>query len=118
MTDDEIPQAGDLIWTDFDPTVGREQAGRRPAVVISPAAFYVATRFAIVCPIISRIRPFPTSVVLPEGLPIQGEVLTSHVRSIDTAPRRIRRIGQAVPAGILAEIRAKLAVLTGMAGAT
>ena len=96
MSDDEIPQAGDLIWTDFDPRIGREQSGRRPAVVISPAAFYEASRFAIVCPITSRVRPFASSVVLPEGLAVQGEVLTSHVRSIDTMARPIRRIGQAV----------------------
>ena len=115
MTDDQIPEAGDLIWTDFDPRVGREQAGRRPAVVISPSAFYKASRFAIVCPITSRVRPFASSVVLPEGLVVQGEILTSHVRSIDTIARPIRVIGQAVPLAVLVEIRAKLAVLTGIA---
>jgi len=68
MTDEDyVPEAGDLIWTDFDPTLGREQADRRPAVVVSPPAFLLNTGFAIVCPITSRIRPFPTSVVLPEG---------------------------------------------------
>ncbi len=115
MTNDQVPEAGDLIWTDFDPRVGREQAGRRPAVVISPSAFYKASRFAIVCPITSRVRPFASSVVLPEGLEVQGEVLTSHVRSIDTIARPIRVIGQAVPLAVLVEIRAKLAVLTGIA---
>ena len=115
MTDDQAPEAGDLIWTDFDPRVGREQAGRRPAVVISPSAFFKASRFAIVCPITSRVRPFASSVVLPEGLVVQGEVLTSHVRSIDTTARPIRMIGQMVPPAVLVEIRAKLAVLTGIA---
>lgn len=115
MTDDQAPQAGDLIWTDFNPRIGREQAGRRPAVVISPKAFYEASRFAIVCPVTSRVRPFASSVVLPEGLVVQGEVLTSHVRSIDTMARPIRIIGQAVPIAVLIEIRAKLAVLTGIA---
>jgi mRNA interferase MazF len=114
LSEDDAPDAGDLIWTDFDPRVGREQAGRRPAVVLSPAAFYDASRFAIVCPITSRVRPFATSVVLPPGLAVQGEVLTSHVRSIDTMARPIRRIGEAVPAAVLEEIRAKLAVLTGI----
>lgn len=114
MSDEDIPKAGDLIWTDFDPHVGREQAGRRPAVVISPVAFYQASRFAIVCPITSRVRPFASSVVLPEGLAVQGEVLTSHVRSIDTMARPIRRVGQTVPPSVLVEIRAKLAVLTGI----
>ena len=115
MSDDEIPKASDLIWTDFDPNLGREQSGRRPAVVISPAAFFEASRFAIVCPITSRIRPFASSVVLPEGLMIQGEILTSHIRSIDTIARPIRLVGQAVPLAVLVEIRAKLAVLTGIA---
>ncbi|NJO34360.1 MAG: mRNA-degrading endonuclease [Rhodospirillales bacterium] len=104
-----------MIWTEFDPSLGREQAGRRPAVVISPAAFFEASRFAIVCPITTRIRPFASSVVLPEGLKVQGEILTSHIRSIDTTARPIRPIGQSVPFGVLVEIRAKLAVLTGIA---
>lgn len=107
------PQSGDLIWTDFDPRTGREQAGRRPALVISPSAFWDASRFAIVCPITSRVRPFGASVVLPPGLPVAGEILTSHVRSIDTLARPISHAGASVPAAILAEVRAKLAVLIG-----
>jgi len=79
-----IPDAGDLIWTDFDPSRGREQAGRRPALVVSSAEFTENTGLAAVCPITSRIRPFPTSVVLPPDLPIAGEILTSHIRSIGT----------------------------------
>ena len=113
MTDYE-PDAGDLIWTDFDPTLGREQGGRRPALVVSPAAFYRASRFVIVCPITSRVRPFRTSVVLPEGLPVAGEVLTSHVRSIDTQARPIRYAAASVPVALLAEARAKLAALIGL----
>ena len=111
------PQAGDLIWTDFDPRVGREQSGRRPALVISPGALTRASAFAIVCPITSRVRGFGSSVALPPGLAVSGEVLTSHVRSIDTLARPIRRAGDAVPAAVLLEVRAKLAVLCGIAGA-
>src|SRR6266478_6950676 len=92
-----VPNTGDLIWTDFDPTKGREQAGRRPALVVSPTAFTKNTGLAIVCPITSRVRPFPTSVVLPPGLPISGEILTSHIRSIDTQARPILHTGAAVP---------------------
>ena len=62
-----VPRSGDLIWTDFDPTRGREQAGRRPALVVSASTFTENTGLAVVCPITSRIRPFPTSVVLPAG---------------------------------------------------
>lgn len=107
------PDAGDLVWTDFDPRVGREQGGRRPALVVSPAAFFRASHFVIVCPITSRVRPFGTSVVLPGGLAVQGEILTSHVRSIDTTARPVGHAGAAVPAAILAEVRVKLAALIG-----
>lgn len=107
------PEAGDLIWTDFDPRVGREQSGRRPALVISPAEFSAATEFAIVCPITSRVRPFGTSVVLPPGLPVSGEILTSHVRSIDTLARAIGYVGRAPPE-VLDDVRSKLAALIGL----
>jgi mRNA interferase MazF len=103
-----LPAAGDLIWTDFDPSVGREQAGRRPALVISAAAFNANTGLAVVCPITSRVRPFPTSVILPSGLPIAGEILTSHVRSIDTLARPVRYAGASVPVHVALEVRAKL----------
>jgi mRNA interferase MazF len=109
-----VPEAGELIWIDFDPRVGREQSGRRPALVVSPRAFCHATGFAIVCPITSRVRPFGTSVVLPAGLPVTGEILTSHVRSIDTLARPIGAAGGAVSRDILADVRAKLAALIGL----
>lgn len=108
------PEAGDLIWTDFDPRTGREQGGRRPALVVSPLAFWRASGFAIVCPITSKVRLFGTSVVLPTGLKLGGEILTSHVRSIDTLARPIRPVGQAVPSSVLDDVRAKLAALIGL----
>jgi len=103
-----VPNAGDLIWTDFDPSRGREQAGRRPALVISHAAFSATTGLAVVCPITSRVRPFPTSVVLPSGLPVAGEILTSHIRSIDTLARPVRYAGASVPPQIAQLVRARL----------
>lgn len=87
------PSAGDLIWTDLDPTLGREQAGRRAALVISSAAFTEHTGLAVVCPITSRVRPFPTS----------------HVRSIDTNARPVVYAGRAVPRGVAELVRAKIA---------
>jgi mRNA interferase MazF len=108
------PAAGDLIWTDFDPRVGREQSGRRPALVISPVEFWHASGFAIVCPITSRVRPFGTSTVLPEGLNIAGEVLASHVRSIDTQARPVAFAGSRVSQIVLDDVRAKLAALIGL----
>jgi mRNA interferase MazF len=102
-----------LIWTDFDPRVGREQSGRRPALVVSPGEFNRASEFAIVCPITSRVRPFGTSVVLPEGLLVSGEILTSHVRSIDIMARPVVFAGAKVPLPVLEDVRYKLAALIG-----
>jgi len=111
-----VPLAGDLIWTDFDPRIGREQSGRRPALVLSAEEFFLASSFLIVCPITSTIRRFGSSVLLPSGLPIAGEILTSHVRSIDALARPIRYAGAAVAETTLAEVRAKLGVLCGILG--
>ena len=110
------PEAGDLIWVDCNPRVGREQSGRRPALVLSPVAFYRASGLAIVCPITSHVRPFRSSVVLPAGLPIPGEILSAHVRSIGVAARGIAFAGSRVPPAILAETRAKVAALMGLSG--
>jgi mRNA interferase MazF len=103
-----VPDAGDLIWTDFDPTLGREQSGRRPALVISSATFTENTNLAVVCPITSRVRPFPTSVALPPHLTVSGEVLISHLGSIDIGARPIRYAGSAVPPETAQLVRAKL----------
>jgi mRNA interferase MazF len=103
------PNAGDLIWTEFNPTKGREQSGRCPALVISSRNFTANTGLAVVCPITSRIRPFPSSVVLPPGLPVSGEILTSHMRSIDTLARPVMYAGGSIKPLLADEVRAKLA---------
>jgi mRNA interferase MazF len=115
MNEDYVPEAGDIVWTDLDPRTGREQGGRRPALVISPRDFYEGTHFLIVCPITSRVRPFGSSVVLPLSFPLKGEILTSQVRSLDTLARPIHYSGASVAAALLAEVRAKFAFICGMA---
>ena len=105
------PDAGDLVWTDFDPTLGREQAGRRPALVVSPAEFARNTGFVILCPITSKVRPFPTSVVLPDSSLIKGEILLSHVRSVDMRARTIRSAGHRISEPTAQAVREKLEAL-------
>jgi mRNA interferase MazF len=83
-------------------------------VVVSPVAFRRAIRFAIVCPITSRIRPFGTSVVLPPGFPIAGEILAGHVRSIDTTFRPVVSAQCRIATETMADLRAKLAALMGI----
>lgn len=99
---------------DRGPDRGREQRSPGPALVVSPGEFCRVTEFAIVCPITSRIRAFGTSVALPPGLPVSGEILTSHVRSIDTLARPISYAAGVVPAATLDEVRGKLAALIGL----
>jgi mRNA interferase MazF len=105
------PDAGDLIWTDFNPANDVRQDGRRPALVVSAKAFTANTGLAVVCPITSRVRRLPTSVVLPPGLPIVGEILVTHIRSIDTLARPVIYAGVSIGAPTTDEVRAKLAAL-------
>jgi mRNA interferase MazF len=107
------PDRGDLVWLDFDPQAGREQAGRRPALVLSPAIYNQPTSLAIVCPVTSQIKGYPFETLLPAGLPAQGVVLSDHVRSLDWRIRRASFICT-VPLGILAEVTGKItALITG-----
>ena len=107
-----VPDAGDLIWLTFDPQAGREQAGRRPALVLSPAAYNDKSSLALVCPISSRVKGYPFEVPLPEGLPISGVVLSDHLKSLDWTQRRAEFVARA-PAEVISEVLARLAPLLG-----
>ena len=109
----EVPDTGDLVWLNFNPHAGHEQAGHRPALVLSPRIYHERTAFALVCPITSNIMPYPFKVMLPEGLPIGGAVLADRVKSIDRGARQLRVAGPA-PSAILLEVQAKLAALLGL----
>jgi mRNA interferase MazF len=102
-----IPERGDLVWLSFDPQAGREQAGRRPALILSPSLYNGRVGFAFVCPVTSRVKGYPFEVPLPEGLPISGAVLADHLRSADWVARRVELAGRA-PLSIVAETIAKL----------
>ena len=108
-----VPDRGDLIWLSFDPQAGREQAGRRPALVLSPGTYNGRTRLALACPITSQVKGYPFEVRLPPGLPISGVVLADHLRSIDWQARRADPIGVAPPS-IIDEVLRRLAPLLGM----
>lgn len=104
---------GDLVWVDSNPQRGHEQAGRRPALVISPAAYNGVSNCTIVCPVTSNPAPWPWKVRLPEGGEITGAVLVDQVKSIDCEARRMSPSGHRVGQEILGEVLAKLATLTG-----
>src|SRR5438874_1444490 len=89
-----VPDRGDAVWINFDPRVGHEQSGRRPALVLSPDIYNRRSGLAVVCPITSRAKRYPFEVLLPEGLPISGVILSDHVRSVDWSVRNAEFIAQ------------------------
>ena len=107
-----VPERGDVVWFSFDPQAGREQAGRRPALVLSPAGYNGKTSLALVCPITNQSKGYPFESPLPTGLPVQGVVLSDHVRSLDWRARRAERICS-VPDSLLEDVLAKVAALLG-----
>jgi mRNA interferase MazF len=110
---DALPNPGDIVLMEFGPVRGTEQDATRPALVISVRGMHEISRRAIICPITRNTRPWPTKVLLPEGLVAQGAVLVDQVRSIDRSARILRRLGQ-VPDEIVLLVRRKLAALTGI----
>lgn len=105
-----LPDAGDLIWLDFTPQAGREQAGRRPALVISPRVYNSKTSLAIVCPITSQAKGYPFEVEVTGAGKISGVVLSDHVKNLDWRQRRATKAGK-VSAAILRSVRERIAVL-------
>ena len=82
----DAPEAGDLVWMNFHPQAGQGQAGRRPALVLSPSGYHEKTALAIVCPITSNIQPYPFKVPLPAGL--RSAARCSPIRSSLSTARR------------------------------
>jgi mRNA interferase MazF len=91
---DYVPQRGDLIWIDFDPQVGREQRGRRPALVLSPKQYNAKSSLALICPVTSKAKGYPFEVELPTGLEVEGVILADQLRSLDYHGRRARFISR------------------------
>jgi mRNA interferase MazF len=108
-----VPDAGDLIWLSFTPSVGREQAGRRPGLVLSPRSYNDRVGLCVICPVTHHSKGYVFEVALPAGLPIQGVVLADHIKSADWRGRGSERIATA-SADVLDEVRAKLKPLLGM----
>jgi len=105
-----VPDAGEIVWISFDPQAGREQAGHRPAVVLSPSAYNAKTSLMVCCPMTTQIKKYPFEVSISGTSP--SVVLADQVKSLDWRKRRARRKGT-ISAEELAEVRAKLRALIG-----
>lgn len=104
------PDEGDIIYLDFDPHAGNEQAGRRPALVLSKISYNEKTRLAVVCPITRQAKKYPFEVALPDGLAITGVVLADHVKSLSwIAHNAAYECG--APYDAIEDVKAKIASL-------
>jgi mRNA interferase MazF len=105
-----IPRCGDVVWITLNPRAGREEAGRRPAVVVSAKSYNGKVGLAIFCPITSQIKGYPFEVVVPAGLPVAGAILSDQVKSLDWHARHAELICT-LPTETIAEVLQKLATL-------
>ena len=112
MTARFVPDAGDFVWLTFDPQAGREQAGRRPALVLSPRTYNARSGLALACPVTSQVKGYPFEVAVPAGCAATGVILADRFKSTDWKARHAERLGRC-PDEVMDEARAKLAALLG-----
>ena len=105
-----VPARGDLVWLQFSPRAGHEQAGHRPALVISPSSYNRRVGLILCCPITSQVKGYPFEVLLPQGLPVDGAILSDQIKSLDWRVRKAKRIGK-LPADVLQEAVGKILAL-------
>src|SRR5438045_8960127 len=98
-----VPDRGDVVWISLNPQAGHEQAGRRPALVLSPAAYNGRVGLALFCPITSQVKGYPFEVPLPAGSPVTGVVGADQVKSLDWRARKAARIA-AVPPEVVDQV--------------
>ncbi|HXM70851.1 MAG TPA: endoribonuclease MazF [Thermoanaerobaculia bacterium] len=109
-----VPERGDLVWVTFSPQAGHEQAGRRPAAVLSARAYNERVGLGIFCPITSQAKGYPFEVAIPTGLRVGGVLLCDQVKSLDWVARRAVFL-DSLPAATMAEAIEKLSLLLSLA---
>jgi mRNA interferase MazF len=105
-----IPDSGDIVRITFNPQAGHEQAGHRPALVLSPKAYNGKVGLAILCPITSQVKGYPFEVRIPDGLEVGGAILSDQVKSLDWRARNAE-FSCRLPATVFNEVVAKLGTL-------
>ena len=110
MTKAYIPDRGDIVWLQFDPQTGHEQAGRRPAFVVSPRAYNKKVGLGLFCPITSQVKGYPFEVLLPPGGKAHGAILSDQLKSLDWLARKAARFDRA-PESVVLEVAARILAL-------
>lgn len=105
-----VPERGDVVWLQFDPQAGHEQAGHRPALVVSPKAYNGRVGLASFCPITSRVKGYPFEVEFPSGFKVEGAVLADQLKSLDWRARQAKRFARA-PSAVIQEALGKIQAL-------
>ena len=105
-----VPERGDAIWITLNPQAGHEQSGRRPALVVSPAAYNGKVGLALLCPITSHVKGYPFEVLIPARLRVSGAVLSDQVKSSDWRARRAELIDR-LPESTVSEVLQKIGVI-------
>lgn len=105
-----MPRRGDAVWPHFDPQAGHEQAGRRPALVVSPESYNEKVGLGLFCPVTSQVKGYPFEVLLPPRLKLRGAVLADQLKSLDWRARRAEFLCR-VPDAVVAEVVAKAGAL-------
>ncbi len=108
-----VPDAGHVVWLEFNPQRGHEQAGRRPALVLSPAGYNAKTSLCVVCPITNEAKGYPFEVPVGPNAELTGVVLSDHVKSLDWRARKAEHKGM-LDASVVEEVRQNIAALIGM----
>lgn len=103
-----VPEAGDIVWLDFDPQAGREQGRRRPALVLTDSAYNHASGLFVVCPLTSKRKPYPFSLPVVVDK-VEGAVLVDHLKSMDWKVRAVKFHSKADPV-LLSRVLAYIAV--------
>jgi mRNA interferase MazF len=107
-----IPERGDIVWLEFNPQAGYEQAGHRPALVVSPKSYNEKVGLALFCPITSNVKGYPFEVVLPEKHKLSGAILSDQIKSLDWRVRKAKLMACA-PKDVIEEVLAKIHTLLG-----
>ncbi len=102
-----IPERGDVIWISFNPQAGHEQAGRRPAIVLSPQSYNGKVGLCLLCPITNQVKGYPFEVLIPAGLGVTGVVLSDQAKSLDWRVRNAEFVTD-LPEAVTIEVLKKL----------
>jgi mRNA interferase MazF len=105
-----VPDKSDVVWITFNPQAGHEQAGHRPALVLSPKTYNGKVGLAILCPITSQVKGYPFEVLIPDGLEVNGAILSDQVKSLDWRARKAK-FGCKLPPDVFNEVVQKLSTL-------